>query len=223
MSADPNKKSGRSFQCRDVLWETFEQMARELECSVDYLVNEAMKQYARQRSYGGASRTPCSVAKAGHRDAAAGAYVSGRASSASPATPWVRDAANAARLLHGGPAVADGSRRHRCAAPSSRPRRRRCDRCSLSPLPRFRHVMRRRPHPPRATSRRLRHVSPAAHAPADGADDGPAFAGPRRERLPAPAQRGDARWNAERRVPGREAPRDEAIASSSVAENSRAI
>src|SRR5471030_1731260 len=47
------------FQCRDVLWETFEQMARELECSVDYLINEAMKQYARQRSYGaGASRTP---------------------------------------------------------------------------------------------------------------------------------------------------------------------
>lgn len=57
MSADPNKKSGRSFQCRDVLWETFEQMARELECSVDYLINEAMKQYARQRSYGG-TRTP---------------------------------------------------------------------------------------------------------------------------------------------------------------------
>src|SRR4029077_19353675 len=57
MSSDPNKKSGRQFQCRDVLWETFEQMARELECSVDYLVNEAMKQYARQRSYGG-SRTP---------------------------------------------------------------------------------------------------------------------------------------------------------------------
>jgi neural Wiskott-Aldrich syndrome protein len=56
MSADPNKKSARNFQCRDVLWETFEQMARELECSVDYLINEAMKQYARQRSYG--SRTP---------------------------------------------------------------------------------------------------------------------------------------------------------------------
>ena len=58
MSADPNKKSGRTFQCRDALWETFEQMARELECSVDYLINEAMKQYSRQRSYGGASRTP---------------------------------------------------------------------------------------------------------------------------------------------------------------------
>ncbi len=57
MSADPNKKTGRTFQCRDVLWETFEQMARELECSVDYLVNEAMKQYARQRNYGSV-RTP---------------------------------------------------------------------------------------------------------------------------------------------------------------------
>src|SRR5271155_168137 len=57
MSADPNKKSGRSFQCRDVLWETFEQMARELECSVDYLINEAMKQYARQRNYA-TVRTP---------------------------------------------------------------------------------------------------------------------------------------------------------------------
>src|SRR5262249_9633264 len=51
MSADPNKKSARSFQCRDVLWETFEQMARELECSIDYLINESMKQSARQRSY----------------------------------------------------------------------------------------------------------------------------------------------------------------------------
>jgi hypothetical protein len=62
MSADPNKKSARTFQCRDVLWETFEQMARELECSVDYLINESMKQYARQRSYGTGtgtgSRTP---------------------------------------------------------------------------------------------------------------------------------------------------------------------
>src|SRR5260370_4029299 len=57
MSADPNKKSARSFQCRDVLWDAFEQLARELECSVDYLINEAMKQYARQRGQG-AHRTP---------------------------------------------------------------------------------------------------------------------------------------------------------------------
>jgi hypothetical protein len=52
MSSDPNKKSPRTFQCRDVLWDTFEQMARELECSVDYLINESMKQYSRQRNYG---------------------------------------------------------------------------------------------------------------------------------------------------------------------------
>src|ERR1700760_4895871 len=58
MSADPNKKSGRTFQCRDVLWGAFEPRARELECSVDYLINEAMKQYARQRSYGGATPYP---------------------------------------------------------------------------------------------------------------------------------------------------------------------
>ncbi|MBK7396651.1 MAG: FHA domain-containing protein [Myxococcales bacterium] len=55
---DASKKSPRTFQCRDQLWETFEGMARELECSIDYLINEAMKQYARQRSYGGAGAAP---------------------------------------------------------------------------------------------------------------------------------------------------------------------
>jgi hypothetical protein len=60
---DQNKKSLRQFQCRDYLWEIFEQMSGELECSVDYLINEAMRQYARSRNYGsrgdstGASRT----------------------------------------------------------------------------------------------------------------------------------------------------------------------
>ncbi len=62
MSADPNKKSARTFQCRDVLWDTFEQLARELECSVDYLINEAMKHYARQRSQSG-PRTPHPTAR----------------------------------------------------------------------------------------------------------------------------------------------------------------
>jgi len=50
MTQDYNKKSVRQFQCRDYLWEIFEQMGSELECSVDYLVNEAMRQYARSRS-----------------------------------------------------------------------------------------------------------------------------------------------------------------------------
>ena len=52
MTSDPNKKTTRSFQCREALWLKFEQMARELECSVDYLINDSMKQYARQRGYG---------------------------------------------------------------------------------------------------------------------------------------------------------------------------
>src|SRR5262245_62781867 len=47
--SDPNEKRTRSFQCRDGLWEALEQMAGDLECSVDYLINEAVKQYLRQR------------------------------------------------------------------------------------------------------------------------------------------------------------------------------
>lgn len=56
MNHDQNKKTLRQFQCRDYLWEIFEQMSGELECSVDYLINEAMRQYARSRNYG--VRTP---------------------------------------------------------------------------------------------------------------------------------------------------------------------
>jgi len=52
VSHDQNKKTLRSFQCRDYLWEIFGQMSGELECSVDYLINEAMRQYARSRNYG---------------------------------------------------------------------------------------------------------------------------------------------------------------------------
>jgi len=55
MSQDPNKKVNKSFQCREALWQKFEQMSKELECSVDYLINDAMKQYARQRGYGAAA------------------------------------------------------------------------------------------------------------------------------------------------------------------------
>src|SRR6516225_3173667 len=89
MSSDPNKKSARTFQCRDVLWETFEQMARELECSVDYLINEAMKQYARQRNYG-AVRTPNAPLQGGRGDIltpAAAPPSSADRSSAPPSPP----------------------------------------------------------------------------------------------------------------------------------------
>ncbi len=57
--ASPTDKSTRTFRCRDVFWEVFEQMSQELECSVDYLVNDAMRQYARNRGY--LDRTGASV------------------------------------------------------------------------------------------------------------------------------------------------------------------
>ena len=61
MSEDPNRKSLRQFQARDYLWSTFEQMSQELDCSVDYLVNEAMKHYARAQ---GRIQGPASTAGA---------------------------------------------------------------------------------------------------------------------------------------------------------------
>lgn len=57
MTTEPHKKTPRSFHCRDALWQKFEQMAKELECSVDYLINDAMKQYVRQRGYAGPGST----------------------------------------------------------------------------------------------------------------------------------------------------------------------
>jgi hypothetical protein len=99
MSSDPNKKSPRTFQCRDMLWETFEQMARELECSVDYLINEAMKQYARQRSYGG--RTPYPNAGSGGR--ADGPQERGGFASAPPPPPPPTSMRNVGRTTGGLP------------------------------------------------------------------------------------------------------------------------
>lgn len=48
---DQNRKTLRSFYCRDYLWELFEQMTHELGCSMDYLVNESMRLYARSRNF----------------------------------------------------------------------------------------------------------------------------------------------------------------------------
>ncbi|MEM1415990.1 MAG: FHA domain-containing protein [Myxococcota bacterium] len=49
--SDENRKTLRSFACRDHLWDLFQQMSAELECEPDYLINEAMRQYARTRNY----------------------------------------------------------------------------------------------------------------------------------------------------------------------------
>lgn len=44
-------KTLRSFYCEDSLWEMFEVMSRDLDCSMDYLINESMRHYARSRNY----------------------------------------------------------------------------------------------------------------------------------------------------------------------------
>ena len=48
---DQNRKTLRSFYCRDYLWDLFEQMTQELGCSMDYLINESMRHYARSRDF----------------------------------------------------------------------------------------------------------------------------------------------------------------------------
>ena len=64
---DQSKKTMRHFYCRDVLWETFEQMANDFDCSIDYLINEAMRYYARSKNYQSPSmssqQVPASVVK----------------------------------------------------------------------------------------------------------------------------------------------------------------
>ena len=59
---DQSKKTMRHFYCRDVLWETFEQMANDFDCSIDYLVNEAMRFYARSKNYQAGTVPPSQTA-----------------------------------------------------------------------------------------------------------------------------------------------------------------
>jgi hypothetical protein len=67
---DQSKKTMRHFYCRDVLWETFEQMANDFDCSIDYLINEAMRYYARSKNYQSAAASQPS----GGPPAASGGY-----------------------------------------------------------------------------------------------------------------------------------------------------
>ncbi|MBN2725534.1 MAG: FHA domain-containing protein [Deltaproteobacteria bacterium] len=46
-----SRKSMRHFYCRDTLWETFERMANDFAVSVDYLINESMRHYAKNKGY----------------------------------------------------------------------------------------------------------------------------------------------------------------------------
>ncbi len=49
MGDQGDRKTVRAFQCRDYLFEIYDRMSTELGCSVDYLINEAMREYARAR------------------------------------------------------------------------------------------------------------------------------------------------------------------------------
>lgn len=49
--AENNQKSKKEFFCREYLWAIFEKMATEHGCSKDYLINEAMHQFAKAKNY----------------------------------------------------------------------------------------------------------------------------------------------------------------------------
>lgn len=50
-SRSTGKKTLQSFHARTALWQRFVQRAEEMDCSVDYLVNEAMRQYAASQGF----------------------------------------------------------------------------------------------------------------------------------------------------------------------------
>ncbi len=53
-----NKKTMRHFYCRDVLWDTFSQMSKDFSVSIDYLINEAMRYFAKSKGYWPQEGTP---------------------------------------------------------------------------------------------------------------------------------------------------------------------
>ncbi|HEX4457521.1 MAG TPA: FHA domain-containing protein [Polyangia bacterium] len=88
---DQSKKTMRHFYCRDVLWETFEQMANDFDCSIDYLINEAMRFYARSKNYNAGAAPPSSASNvpaqpAGNNGPVIGANAGGGGGYAQPRT-----------------------------------------------------------------------------------------------------------------------------------------
>jgi hypothetical protein len=111
---DQSKKTMRHFYCRDVLWETFEQMANDFDCSIDYLVNEAMRYYARSKNYQSVAGMP---AQGGAPAMPAG----GRRPTAATQSPVVSDAQAMGRPA---PALAPGALpppRRSAAVPATQP------------------------------------------------------------------------------------------------------
>ncbi|MBN9159734.1 MAG: hypothetical protein BGO98_35380 [Myxococcales bacterium 68-20] len=65
-----DRSRDRTFQSRAIVWSTFESMAREMDVSVDELVNEAMAAYASARGYVVAAPEPRVTAAAPRRPSA---------------------------------------------------------------------------------------------------------------------------------------------------------
>jgi neural Wiskott-Aldrich syndrome protein len=55
---DQSRKTMRNFYCRDYLWELYEAMAGDFDCSIDFLINEAMRHYARSKNYSPPANQP---------------------------------------------------------------------------------------------------------------------------------------------------------------------
>ncbi len=76
MAQETQKKTLRYFQCRDSLWDTFERLSKELSCSTDYLINEAMRQYLRARQQSASQQNlPAQPGPEWSPDAAHGAHM----------------------------------------------------------------------------------------------------------------------------------------------------
>lgn len=46
--SDPRRREPRTFQCRPALWQRFAELALRMDCSVDFLINDAMRLYSRR-------------------------------------------------------------------------------------------------------------------------------------------------------------------------------
>ncbi|MCD6499260.1 MAG: FHA domain-containing protein [Deltaproteobacteria bacterium] len=93
---DQSKKTMRHFYCRDILWDTFEQMANDFDCSIDYLINEAMRYYATSKNYltrqaaGGAPAKPALANRPPARMPDDGGYSPARRPAGPPPPPSTR-------------------------------------------------------------------------------------------------------------------------------------
>lgn len=100
---DQNRKTLRSFYCRDYLWDLFEQMTQDLGCSMDYLINESMRHYARSRDY--APAEPAGVGAPAQPLQPAQPMASAPPPAAQPAGPWNRQSGMDHRTYQRMPAV----------------------------------------------------------------------------------------------------------------------